>query len=448
MSSTPISFESFPLEILHMVLMEMPDMESLDNLVRASPSAYWLFPRHGVEIIERVVDSGYVYRDSQILIRTIAYIRTGDFPFTSLSELQQRVTSVSLTTGTPGRESPDYHAFRPARFPQGSTPSLMLGILATLRRITFLTLDCIDVHLKRLRSSRPYQSANGRYGVTSDSICYNADGALLRDILQMDHDDHARVSLDVKDIGPATWVEEQTVYRTFLQIQLNDDLRLAVHNNIVRGWTYDERLKLTELAFMDIYDFEEMSYWMQLIFEWIHDKQDPLPGYAELQEPGVVLTVLNYLDERRKVHGTLSPTPSWSRRGPAPSPRKEDCDRLVGELSAIVGEFVVVYTPDRCHDMLGFGPYRRLGFSLWCEERLRGYGVLLDDNTGLDLITWISFLDDEDRNALRKGVLKPGWCRGRDPLSQRTTVRGRTISHTNPVADEQHTIMYYFPNLD
>ncbi|KAF2152056.1 hypothetical protein K461DRAFT_161221 [Myriangium duriaei CBS 260.36] len=284
-------YESLPTEIRLGILDHLSDLETLDSLIRASPADFRVFAICGTQVLDRILDAGFTHQRSCDIIRNVALIRQGGFPITSLSELQRQVTSIALMSEQ-DRSMPYLPVFQ---LPANLTPEVMYSILATARRITFQTLDCLDVHLQRFLQVAPY--------VSGDPI--QMEHHTVESILEMAPDDPAAVQFECWDIGPPTWAEEQLVYRAFWRIQLVEDLRRAVNVGLVTGWSDEEREKLNELSLLHIYDFEEMVCLASLTYNLAEG-----PGfddYQELVEQGVVLTVLGYLEFLRV--RSLSPTP-------------------------------------------------------------------------------------------------------------------------------------------
>ncbi|GAM84165.1 hypothetical protein ANO11243_021580 [Dothideomycetidae sp. 11243] len=424
------SFESLPPELFLKIYEHLDDLDSLDSLLRASPVAFRVFSEYGVEILDRILDSGNVSKNAQEIIRTIAYIRQGSFPIPSLGELQERVTSKAILRGTGARYD---NQFFPRRFPPKATPKLLCGILATARRITYQTLDCLEVYLKRLREVKPY--------VASEQRRYDTERSVV-DVLRMTENDPARTIYEVRDIGPPNWIEEQLVYRAFWQIQLVEDLRVAVNRGIVPGWTKVEKEKLNDFSIFDIYDFEEMAR-MCYNLE-IYNGDGTYGDSHELVDQGVYLSVRDYLETLASPLDTqewrslqAKPAPPC----PVPWPYYPPEGYLEGELSFAVEEFNHVYwepVEESYYRVIDFNPYRRLGFSIWSGARLRGYGFDDYGHEGPDLIIWMSVLGPEELATLQRRERRTDFQLDRPyPSLVRTTKAGSIVPHINPLAQSE-----------
>ena len=85
MSSSKYNLESFPLDLLSLILTYLPDLESLDNAIRASPTAFRTFnnSHFSVQIFEGVLSAGITHKYSYALIKIIILIRTHLLPMHS-----------------------------------------------------------------------------------------------------------------------------------------------------------------------------------------------------------------------------------------------------------------------------------------------------------------------------------------------------------------------------
>jgi hypothetical protein len=68
--------ESLPPELLLPILIALPDLESLDSLLRASPAAFRIFDSFGAIVFETILSSGSNYTYTCALIRITTLIRT------------------------------------------------------------------------------------------------------------------------------------------------------------------------------------------------------------------------------------------------------------------------------------------------------------------------------------------------------------------------------------
>ncbi|KAF2150842.1 hypothetical protein K461DRAFT_280871 [Myriangium duriaei CBS 260.36] len=337
------SFEGLATEVLIDILGDISDLDSLDAILRASPVAWRVFDQHGVNILERVLDSGYIHVHSCTIIRTIAAIRTNCFPVVSIPDLQRRVTYDSLLHGRTFK-APVRDKFAPLELPKTSTIKVMRSIINTARRISFLTLGCLDSCLQRFSKSYPYDSS--------------------------------RVPHPAMVVYHPVWREEQIVYRGFWRIQLVQDLKKALKDGTVTGWEDHEIEALNNMSIEDIYQFADADREASR-FESMAGYDSPLPMGCKTTEHNAVLSAEDYMKE--KAADALSPPRSWFRAWPAPPITCEDIkdlERCHGDLYAAGTLGINIYEEAfrDCPEEIkpSFTPYRRLGFAIWTSERLIG----------------------------------------------------------------------------
>lgn len=73
-------FQQLPPEVLLPIFAYLPDLDSLDSLLQASPAAFRVFDVHSAEIFEAVLSSGAIHEFTCALIRITALIRSSSLP--------------------------------------------------------------------------------------------------------------------------------------------------------------------------------------------------------------------------------------------------------------------------------------------------------------------------------------------------------------------------------
>lgn len=144
-------FEYLATEILLQIISHVPDLVSLDSLIRAPPVAFRVFGNYAVEIMDTVLSSsGLTNGHVQAILRIIALIRSSALPIQNLQEFR-RVTIEAVYW----RVRPSKNGFAPERFLKTASPVVLRSILATHRQITCVALDHLKGCLARFRALRP-----------------------------------------------------------------------------------------------------------------------------------------------------------------------------------------------------------------------------------------------------------------------------------------------------
>lgn len=366
-------------------------------------------------MLDKVLDRGSTPQQTKVIIRLIALIRSGQFPITTLGDLQSQVTSIALIPER-FRHSGYQSLLHISHLPQ-MTSSINRGIVATARRLLSLTFDVLQYYLQRFRQMTPLTVGYNIGHVKSALRCRQSRGS--------------RVT--THDIGSPSWTEEQLVYRGLWQIQLIEDLKCAVEHGIGPHWSNLEKYKLQTFTISKIYDFDEMAYFDHLLILRAGGRTPN--GYQETVDQGIVFSIQDYLAERRD---DLWPPDFWSQRPwPAPKPRLEERTRLDDDLSNVVEVYTKIFGGHQHIDLIGFDPYRSLGMSIWDPERLSGYGI--DLTAEPDSFVWLSILQPRDLAVLKKGK-SDAWT---PPVREPVPCFGdRTYEHVNPLMKIYKTILY------
>ncbi|KAF2153722.1 hypothetical protein K461DRAFT_266847 [Myriangium duriaei CBS 260.36] len=398
-------FDKFPVELLLNIVVRLPDLDALDNLLRVSPDVWRLFQSHAVEIVEQVLDSAPIDKDTKTVMRTIAYVYEGCLPVTSIAELRARVTNDSLTHGAcrGGQSTAKYDAggyngdewyirenyiFSPDELPDRCTPATARRILVDHRRISFLTQACLTDCLQRFRQREPRRVADPAW----------KDGNITIGQIRAGHP--PTLPLVVNEIGPPSWCEEQIVARAFWRLQFIKDLRVAAavarRRCILKGWGKTQRKQLQRKSVVELYDFDALR---EDIIWGSYGRESRLRD-VELAEHSAIRIAEDFLRDRDQQE--TFPPGSWSRPQPAPQPLPEDQNVLGRHWTPGIERFgsVFPYMTKRFMRKETFDTYRNLGFTIWSEERLDGFGFnpgdSLLDQPGTVFVTWTSVLKAEE----------------------------------------------------
>ncbi|GAM84992.1 hypothetical protein ANO11243_029950 [Dothideomycetidae sp. 11243] len=378
-------FETLPPELLLNVALHLPDLECLDNLLRASPAFWRLFDgssSFAVEIVDQALEAALLEPQTKTIIRTIAHAYSDSLPAANIDQLQRRVTNNSLThrfcngenvsTGARRQGQPWFHCldevFSPLKFPKNCRPSIVRHILMISRHVSFMTQDHLGELLSQFRKLRPPKT--------------------------------------VHDIGPPTWMEEQAVTRAFWRLEFARCIGEAARNGLLT-WDSHER---NDLDFTDMHKFYN-SRWL---------RRDIAHASSRRRYPIMLgqYTEHNILQELAQHYKSDPPPTDWTRSQPAALPRPGDYDVLEDHWSP-GEERIRELIDDKAERKLEHG---RLGLSIWSAERLDGFGFIgIDCGSKEDrekvLRAWAGVADDAGATELRAharrlliGLLKDDTC--------------------------------------
>jgi len=196
-------------ELLLNIICRLPDLVSLDSLIRASPVISRLFNDYAVEITEAILSSGYICGHIRVIVRIIALVRSGTLPIRDIREFTSRVAQEALRFRVRGSRE----GLSPEHLAKDTKPAIIRSILATARQLTWVSLDCLKFYLLRFRAIRPDHFVDKKFkfytkATESQDKTY-IPAWQLRPKGQR---------FNVQDVGPPSWTEEQRVTRAFWRL--------------------------------------------------------------------------------------------------------------------------------------------------------------------------------------------------------------------------------------
>ncbi|KAM3504824.1 hypothetical protein MY11210_008203 [Beauveria gryllotalpidicola] len=392
-----MAFEDLPYELLLHILCNLPDLTTLDALLRASPAAYRLFDQGtcAAEIFECVLSDGCVCDHVQVLMRQVALLRSGARPFPpgyteytpwpvapGIASFRRQVIEESLRHSSRQKASSPA-GFAPRRLDRATEPCILRSLLVTARRLTATSLDCLRFYLDEL--ARMVTSEQQRQ--------------------QQADDDGNGNNYDASSVAalPPAWSEEQRCVRTLWRLQLVFDVKRAARRGTL-GWSKKDLKSLEGIAAMST---SEDDWWLGL---QVSSFSQHWPGGADCGErffyhaaahhdcyyPDVMhperheyATVMDWVRHRRghdfatRVNqGVLCPTALAAGDGEvcrgaveAPAPALGDRRKLV--FASAVMQYHENARPGAGAPLEGGAPVldiallRQTGFALWSNQRLK-----------------------------------------------------------------------------
>ncbi|KAM3433506.1 hypothetical protein MY4824_005924 [Beauveria thailandica] len=251
-----MAFEDLPYELLLHILCNLPDLTTLDALLRGSPAAYRLFDQGAcaAEIFESVLSDGCVCDHVQVLMRQVALLRSGARPFPpgyteytpwpvapGIASFRRQVIEESLRHSSRQKASPA--GFAPRRLDRDTEPCILRSVLVTARRLTATSLDCLRFYLDELaRMTSKQQQQQEQQQIVGDN-----------------GNNHNDAAGSVAALPPA-WSEEQRCVRTLWRLQLVFDVKRAARRGTL-GWSRKDLKSLEGIAAMST---AEDDWWLGL----------------------------------------------------------------------------------------------------------------------------------------------------------------------------------------
>ncbi|KAL7961328.1 hypothetical protein V8C34DRAFT_274404 [Trichoderma compactum] len=219
------SLELLVPEILLQIVTKLPGLDTLWNLMRASPQIWRLFDRHALVITQGILSgpNSVLPSSTSELIRGVILVRSGILPFRDLQDFKKNFILHQFQSGP-------FHGYDALL--RGSNTSLipellatsivpvaaLRSVVATAYHLSSLAQACLESCLVRIRDPgfRPMHA----YDPPPEYVG------------QVKPEDRFFVGTSVKvvDAGEPTWVEEMRALRAMWIIQLIGELQCLVQD--------------------------------------------------------------------------------------------------------------------------------------------------------------------------------------------------------------------------
>ncbi|KAI1290529.1 hypothetical protein F5Y03DRAFT_388793 [Xylaria venustula] len=373
--------ERLPPEILLPILKQLPELTSLYRLLRASPKVCRLFETYGVEIFEAILNSGIIHKYTSAIIRIVAMLRSSTLP-PDVKDLSSFIDMYVYETQLLRYERQEVRP--PLRLSPATPTTVLRGIMVSHCKNECLMISCLKFYLDRFRPLKPLH-------VVDPNEWENYEWHGVEEVPASEFIGSWEVKppvrpAEVRDIGPPTWVEEQRVLRAFWRNQLFLQLKIGATDgtlssvwpeNSVRGISrHDDATSLWCFGgYMADPDFDDGRCWHANVsfYYWTGD-------FAVENE--LVRSALEYAAENRQdiIHPEFSQV---ERDWPTSKPTQREVEELDSYTSFAAEYFQQLSGKDGEHNMsyaasplqhVPWSPFRRLGFAIWCRNRLSNYG--------------------------------------------------------------------------
>ncbi|EHK16218.1 uncharacterized protein TRIVIDRAFT_39958 [Trichoderma virens Gv29-8] len=234
------NIEHLPENILIQIITNLPGLDTLWNLLIASPRCYRLFNNQALTIIEQIFSSPNSILPPKIqeIVRAVILTRAGSLPFKSLDELRYQFihhklplriikNRTCISFGSDSLTASDIPA------------SIIRSVVATAHHISALTNACLSFYLKQVYDPSIFAPQHSQTPLPLYKI--RGSNPPEGDKTPAWHEVFVGTPYTVVDAGPPSWVEEMRVTRAMWLIQLVGDVRSFVLSNFsTSGWSYDD----------------------------------------------------------------------------------------------------------------------------------------------------------------------------------------------------------------
>ncbi|KAF4949825.1 hypothetical protein FGADI_8622 [Fusarium gaditjirri] len=247
------SLETLPPDVLLPIVKNLTGLDTLWDLMKASPHIWRLFNHHAVTIVEAILSGPNAILIPEIAsaVRAVLLVRSKACPFRNLYDLQIRFLRSLFPRSTLGSSgnNPDSILVDRDMMAAAAPPTVVVrSVVTTAAQINALAQAFLTSCLERLRDPgfRPLHLVDPDDRYTS-LFRPDPEGKRIRAWDQVFESEPAKVT----DAGQPTWVEEMRAVRAFWVMQLVGELKRQKES---LGWPTED---IEKLGLMEAADFAD-----------------------------------------------------------------------------------------------------------------------------------------------------------------------------------------------
>ncbi|QPC79575.1 hypothetical protein HYE68_010327 [Fusarium pseudograminearum] len=417
MASSPrkTSIEVLPPEILLPIVTSLPGLDTLWDLLRASPNAWRLFNKNALFIVENILSGPNAILPPVVVevVRAVILARSKALPFQNLRDLQRRFLFRLFPCFPSIGQSKDNLINIGAEVLSAAAPSVSVlrSTVATDCQISTLSQACLSSYLERLRdpSFRPMHCLD-------PNMNYRGSLGLGNKWVPVWDRVFESTPAKVVDAGQPNWVEEMRAVRALWVVQLVGEVQRQMDT---LDWPEEDVDKLKGMSPADMIDqnhfdearqkSEEVKSLMHYIATLDEAKQDT---YYRLPPPPPFVRWTTASPSRNERFRKFI---RYGKDGTPLSISFPTDDNLWGRTEECLnreapGMFIYRELNSPWTDQISaspirgvkFGSFRRLGFAFWETWRMHLLGMHRDldlrnaPSTSFYMFAWESILPNDE----------------------------------------------------
>ncbi|RSL54264.1 hypothetical protein CEP54_009983 [Fusarium duplospermum] len=434
----PASFERLPPELLLPIITSLPGLDTLWNLMRASPSAFRVFNSHALTITEGILSGPNSILPPKIreVVRGVILVRSKALPFKNLHEFQEKFLRGSMRwIQWPSELS---MALGPETLSVSNVSVTVLrSVVATAYQIVALAQACLASCLERVRALKVSHPVDPK-------ISYTDDFGRPNELIPAFERKYPGKPVKVVDAGQPTWVEEMRVVRAIWALQLVGEVRrLSANKADMINWPDEDIDKLNETDLSDLFpsfhrslqnqEVKSVRDYLTTLGEATNDEYhrlpQPPPGSVTtrwataLPIPQKITYIVRVYCKDGGIH-RLNPgdtVPAGGRPIPCPKPSEDD-DWGKTEPALKYASFGANFFRSLTENSAGpgaspipgvqFDSFSPLGFAFWDRWRMHLLGLAPPFPGGNDyfyFFAWESILPPEEVKRIKDGLREKWW---------------------------------------
>ena len=405
------SLEVLPPEIMLPIVMSLPGLDTLWNLMTASPNTWRLFNNYALTITEGIISgpNSILYEKIRELVRGVILVRAKTLPFKDLNEFQTQFLYAVFPFVK--RKDAQPKTLRPEILSCSEVPAKVFrSVVATACQISALSQGCLASYLASFREIEPFSQPMS-IGPSQNP----SDSTIESDPIQ------------VVDAGQPSWTEEMRALRAMWTIQLVGELKRLDKET----WSKEDIDMLKQMNAADLVErpnsvvkAEEIRSAIDYLITLGDTTRD---NYYRLQIPPLAKKRDRWITAERKTFRNAAPAvrlePLLQQRAEllagsmtVNDPVLSDDDRwgkveprLTCESAGVVSWRHLSSMHDSPVYGVKFDSFRRLGFAFWDKKRLHLAGLeegiyRSSDPSGFHFFELESLLPADEAADIKAGI--------------------------------------------
>lgn len=253
---TVTSLEVLPPEILLPVVTSLPGLDTLWNLMTASPNTWRLFSNYALDITEGILSGPHSILHGKIreLVRGVILVRAKTLPFKDLKEFQTQFLYGMIPNE---KKDEEFMILGPGILSASTVPvDVFRSVVATACHLSALSQGCLASYLAPFRDIRPlHVSDPGALHASRPPSWTRSFGSGFMHFCTFQNDpipvwdrEAAGTPVKVVDGGQPSWREEMRAIRAMWIIQLVGEVKGLVKE----GWPEEDIDTLKQIDLVDL----------------------------------------------------------------------------------------------------------------------------------------------------------------------------------------------------
>ena len=250
------SLEVLPPEILLPIVKSLPGLDTLWNLMTASPNTWRLFSNYALDITEGILSgsNSILYGKIRELVRGVILVRTKTLPFKDFNDFQTQFLYGMVPNE---QKDEEYMTLGPGILSTSTVPvDVFRSVVATACHLSALSQGCLASYLAPFRDIKPLHISDPQTLQASRPPSWSRSFTsrfvhactFQNDPIPVWDREAAGTPVKVVDAGQPSWREEMRALRAMWILQLVGEIKGLVKE----GWPEEDIDTLKQIDLVDL----------------------------------------------------------------------------------------------------------------------------------------------------------------------------------------------------